>query len=340
MSNNQVVKFDLSRPFNFGFPLTLKAGGSYDRVERDIRNQTWTWTTNPPVAAGGRLVGNYDLIDDAFSSCWTFKDGSRVRWMESSKVFALFKAHPEYFQLNEAAAYTSGVNGSKLLFETIDAGFLRVDAKFFDNRLLVTTCARYERTEDEGRGPKNDPNAIYERTSAGAIVRGANGRPVPVAGTALQLAQLQYQERGASSASSYGDLYLSFNSTYTLSSNLLVRAAYARTIGRPALSQILPGVTITDLATGSADPVITENNVGLKPWTADNWDLSLEASDLKGAVVSASVFRKDVSKFFTSVQRPTTKADLDRFASGRNTPTTISSRPPIPMTAPPSMGSN
>lgn len=316
MSNNQVVKFDASRPFNFGFPVTLKAGVLYDRVERDIRNQTWTYTINPPVAAGGRVVGNYDLIDDQFSSRWAFRDGSHVTWMESRKAFALLKAHPEYFQLNDATAYTSGVNGSKLLFETITAGFLRADAKILNNRLLVTAGARYERTADEGRGPLNDPNAIYQRNAAGGLILGANGRPIAVSGTALQLAQLQFKERGASSASSYGGLYPSLNSSYTLTDNVLVRAAYARTIGRPSLGQIIPGVTITDLATGSADPVITENNVGLKPWTANNYDLSLESYDVKGAVASASVFRKDVSKFFTSLQRPTTTADLDRYGLG------------------------
>jgi TonB-dependent receptor len=231
-------------------------------------------------------------------------------------VYRLFKEHPDYFQLNEATAYTSGVNGSKLLDETISAAYLRGDVKLLGNRLRLTAGARYERTDDDGRGPLNDPNAIYQRAANGTLLRGANGRPVPVAGTALQLAQLQYRERGARSKSNYDGYYPSLNGTYTVTPDLLVRAAYARTIGRPDITDILPGVTITDLGTNSADPVIRETNTGLKPWHADNWDLSLESYNVQGAVASVSLFQKDVTNFFTSVQRPASAADLERYGLG------------------------
>ncbi len=315
-SNQQTLKLDLSRDLRLGVPVALKTGLAYDRAERDIRNTTWTWTINPPASAGGRLVGNHDLIDTAFSSSWKYKDGSKVQWMESQKAFKLFREHPEYFQLNEAAAHTSAVNGSKLLEETISAAYARADVKFLDNRLWLAGGVRFERTDDEGTGPLNDPNAIYQRNADGSLLRGANGRPVPVAGTALQLAQLQYKERGSSGKSHYSGFYPSLNSSYAILPDLLVRAAYARTIGRPDITAIVPGVTITDIASGSSDPVINEVNTGLQPWHANNWDLSLESYNLKGATIAVSLFRKDVTDFFTSTQRTTTQADLDRYGLG------------------------
>lgn len=315
-ANQQALKLDFTRDLRLAAPVTLKTGLAYDRAERDIRNQTWTWTINPPAAAGGRLVGNHDLVDTDFSSRWTFKDGSRVQWLESRKAYRLFREHPEYFQLNETTAYTSGVTGSKLLEEAIAAAYVRADVKFLDNRLWLAGGVRYERTDDEGRGPLNDPNAIYQKNPDGSLVRGANGRPVPIAGTALQLAQLQYRERGSHGKSDYDGFYPSLNSSYTILPDLLVRAAYARTIGRPDITAIVPGVTITDIAANSADPVINEVNTGLQPWHADNWDLSFESYNLKGATVAVSLFRKDVTDFFTSTQRPAGQADLDRYGLG------------------------
>ncbi len=315
-SNEQVFKLDTGRDFHLVMPVSIKAGVAYDHTRRDIRNQTWSWTINPPASVGGKIVGNYDLIDTGFSENYSFHDGSKVLWLDSTKVYRLFQDHPEYFQINDATSHISGVNGSKLLDETVSAAFLRADTRVLDNRLRLTTGVRFERTEDEGRGPLNDPNAIYQRDANGNLVRGSNGKPVALTTNALQLAQLQYKERGATAKSSYSGYYPSLNSTYTVTSDILVRAAYARTIGRPTITSIVPGVTITDLSANSADPVINENNTGLAPWHANNWDVSFEFYNVKGAVASASLFRKDVSNFFTSVQRSATQGDLDRYGLG------------------------
>ncbi len=51
-------------------------------------------------------------------------------------------------------------------------------------------------------------------------------------------------------------------------------------------------------------------NPGLKPWTADNYDVSLEYYTRLGGVFSASVFLKDIQDFFGSVVKSATAADL------------------------------
>jgi outer membrane receptor protein involved in Fe transport len=63
----------------------------------------------------------------------------------------------------------------------------------------------------------------------------------------------------------------------------LLRAGFAQTIGRPELSQIIPGVTITDPTSTAAVKTITIVNSGLKPWTANNYDLSFELYGARGA---------------------------------------------------------
>ena len=315
-SNERVVKLDAGRDFRWVHPFSLKAGVAYEGTERDIRNQTWSWTVSPPAAAGGKIVGNYDLVDPTFSKNWTFHDGSKVLWIDPAKAYRLYKDHPDYFTINNATTYISGVNGSKLLKEAISAAYVRADTSFLDNRLRLTAGVRFERTDDDGRGPLNDPNAKYQRDAKGNLVLGTNGKPVAITTDALQVAQLQYKERGADSKSHYSGYYPSLNSSYTITSDLLVRAAYARTIGRPNITQIIPGVTITDISSTTATPSINENNTGLAPWHADNWDLSFESYNVKGAVAALSFFRKDVTDFFTSVQRPVTTADLERYGLG------------------------
>ncbi|MEI8087974.1 MAG: TonB-dependent receptor [Opitutaceae bacterium] len=315
-ANEQVAKLDVGRDFRWLNPFSFKAGLAYENTERDIRNQTWSWTVSPPTAAGGKIVGNYDLIDTTFSKNWKFHDGSKLLWIDPVKAYRLYKDHPDYFTINNATTYISGVNGSKLLAEAISAAYVRADISFLENRLRLTTGVRFEQTDDNGSGPLNDPNAKYQRDTKGNLVLGTNGKPVAITSDALQIAQLQYKERGANSKSSYSGYYPSLNSSYTIMSDLLVRAAYARTIGRPNITQIIPGVTITDISTTTSTPSINENNTGLAPWHANNWDLSLESYNVKGAVASVSFFRKDVTGFFTSVQRPATPADLERYGLG------------------------
>ena len=51
-------------------------------------------------------------------------------------------------------------------------------------------------------------------------------------------------------------------------------------------------------------------NPGLLPWSADNYDVTLEYYTDQGGVFSAGVFRKQVANFFGNVDRPSTPQEL------------------------------
>ncbi|TSC56715.1 MAG: hypothetical protein Greene041679_495, partial [Parcubacteria group bacterium Greene0416_79] len=53
--------------------------------------------------------------------------------------------------------------------------------------------------------------------------------------------KLRYVYRGARASKTYQDCYPSLNATFNLTDNFLLRAAYARTLGRPDLGEIIPG---------------------------------------------------------------------------------------------------
>jgi hypothetical protein len=207
----------------------------------------------PPGGAAAQLARNWDLIATGWSDRMNFTNANgeqvNVRWISPYKTYQLYKAHPEYFVYGPAqqtAQYTSSVNASKLLQETIQADYVRLDSKFFDNRLSLVAGARYERTSDRGEGPLNDIGATYRKDAQGNFLRDSAGKLIPVTTDAFAKAQLQLKDRGSHSAKKYDGLFPSVNASFSLTSNLIMRAGYAKTIGRPELSEIIPGITVTD----------------------------------------------------------------------------------------------
>ncbi len=304
---------DFGREFRAGIPFKLKTGFAVDRLERyrEQRSYTWDFRPNGQTTGVALLAGNYPFFDESFDRETKSVHGARGRWISKAKAFDLFQQRPDWFVLNEATSHQNYVSNQLRLVETVSAGYLRSDWNFINNRLLVVAGVRYERTSDSGYGPLNDPAAQYQKDAAGNIVRNAAGVPIFLTNDPLERARLRYVAKGTQVRRDYGDFYPSINSSFEIAPNLLARAAYARTIGRPNVNFITPGSTYSEPTV--AQPTITVNNPSLKPWTADNYDLTLEAYNLKGAFASIGVFRKDISDFFGSVRMPVTPELLNEY---------------------------
>ncbi|MFM8617274.1 MAG: TonB-dependent receptor domain-containing protein [Opitutaceae bacterium] len=313
------LKLDLARDFGGRVPFTLKVGGLVDTLQNDQRRRPRTWNFRPNGAtdATSRQAKNFDVFDDAFNAEAPDVFGRKVRWISGTKLHQLFQKNPAWFVSDEAQAWQDFVTNSRELSEQVAAGYVRADARLLKNRLWLVGGVRLERTHDKGRGPLNDINAQYQRDAAGRLIDGnpalAGIQPVQITTDPLAQRKLRYRERGASSDQSYQGYYPSLNASYSLTENLILRAAFARTLGRPNLGNIIPGVTISDASSTSAIPTITVNNSGLKPWTATSQDLSLESYQIKDGFGSVSVFQKDIKDFFTSVTTDATPELLDRY---------------------------
>ncbi|WP_414664374.1 TonB-dependent receptor domain-containing protein [Horticoccus sp. 23ND18S-11] len=310
--NNTVAgaSANAARTFAAWLPVTLKVGTAVERTQRDVWTESLSWNFRPP-GVNGQLVGSNDFIADAYSARRTFNGGLQLKWLSAAKVYDVYRQHADWFQLNETSAHTGRVNSSKRIDETISSAYVRSDVKALNNRLWLVAGVRFEQTLDEGFGPLNDIRNTYVKDAAGNVVLGSNGRPVPVTTDPVALAKLQFKERAAFSEKKYHGYYPSVNASYTLAESFVLRAAYAGTIGRPDLNFITPGTSISDPAV--APRTVTVVNTGLQPWTADNFDLTLESYEFKGATVSVSGFRKEMSKFFTSVQVPATPALVEQY---------------------------
>ncbi|MSU48369.1 MAG: hypothetical protein EXS37_04625 [Opitutus sp.] len=308
---------NVTRDLDVPFAPTLKTGVLINRIRNRTEGGNKSWAFSPPGGATARLIGNYDLIADAFSARNHFIDASgqpvSVQWMSLAKIKTLYDAHPDWFVFNESGAYIAAVNAARTIEETITAGYIRGDAKFFDHRLWLVGGVRFERTDDKGQGPLNDVRNTYLRGPDGSFVRNANGALVRLTTNALESAKLQYRRHGTRSENSYQGFFPSLNTSFWFTRDFVARAAYARTIGRPNFPEILPGVTATDPDAPAGSRTVTVVNSALRPWTSDNYDLSVEIYEVKGAVASVSLFRKNVADFFGATRVLATAATLAEY---------------------------
>ncbi|MEY4938352.1 MAG: hypothetical protein RIQ93_87, partial [Verrucomicrobiota bacterium] len=313
ISDLRTVSANISRNLNFAAPTTVKMGFTVNRQRKDNTSVLTTWTFAPPAGVS-RLAGSYDLTNDRLSQRSFFKESLKLRWIDSSKYYQLFQAHPDWFTTNPAAIHQSGVTNSKYFQETISAAYVRTDVKFMDNKLWFVGGVRFERTDDFGQGPLDDLRATFRQDASGNLIRDAAGRPIAATTDPLAVAKLRYSERGVETRRNYDGYYPSLNATYYITEQLVARAAVAKTLGRPSLTEIIPSITLSDPS--AATPTATIVNAGLKPWTANNYDLSLESYDLKGATLAVSLFKKDIKDFFAQVQIPATSALLESYGLG------------------------
>lgn len=283
--------------------LALQIGAAYNKRTLDRIQWTPNWTF---LGADGR-AGTADDSAGPFADPINigqnpkFNTPRDIQWLDLRALWAHYEAHPGYFSLVEPAAYITSATSSERIAETIQAGYVQGEFKFLQNRLAFVGGVRFERTENVGAGLRRDRNAIYQRDARGNVIRTAAGNPILITTDALAQAKLSYITRGLSVSRSYDGFYPSANLTYNVSENLHLRLSYAQTLGRPEFSNIVPNVDINEDTT-----TITARNPALKPWSAKNYEVSVEYYFKSDGVVSVGLFRKDVSNAFV-----TSRAILD-----------------------------
>ncbi len=311
------LRLDVGRDFATRFPFAVKVGAAFDTFESDQRRypKTWNFRPNGSTAAADRLASRFDVFDSAFNADAPTVFGQKVRWISGQKMYQLYQANPSWFVLDPAQVHQDFVNNSRKLRETVTAGYLRTDTRLINNRLWLVAGVRYERTDDKGAGPLNDITAQYQKNPNGTLVDGnpnqAGIQRVLLSNDPLVLRKLRYQERAATSERNYDGYYPSLNASFNVTENLILRGAFAKTIGRPNINFIIPGTTISE--PDVANPTITVNNSGLKPWQATSYDLSLESYQVKDGFGSVGVFRKSIRDFFGTISQAATPELLEQY---------------------------
>ncbi|HET7268189.1 MAG TPA: TonB-dependent receptor, partial [Oleiagrimonas sp.] len=114
---------------------------------------------------------------------------------------------------------------------------------------------------------------------------------------------------------SYNYLLPNLDLALHVTDEVIARASYSRTIGRPRWNQIQGGQSLAALlrvdgGTGS------QGNPGLKPLVSDNFDLSLEWYYGPGSYVSLGYFRKNIDNYIGTTQINAKPFDLHTPVGG------------------------
>ncbi len=298
---------NVRRDFSGRVPFTLKGGldlrqsvhdarngggGAYAFVGRDGR------ATTTPTAPGSDDSA-LPFLDTGVLTRPGSQGFPNIQMVSPEKLFRYFRENPTHFTRNEATAYQAVVNTSGVAQEIVSSAFVRGDVQFFDHRLKLTGGGRFEQTNIRAQGPLSDPARNVQRGPNGQALRGPTGAVLPITTDALEAIKLTRIERGAHAEKEYLRFLPNLNASYNLWENLILRASYYYSIGRPGYEQYSGGITLPNIDLG---PLPTNrigvNNVGIKPWKAKTTKLRLERYFEGVGVVSVGAFRRDFENFF------------------------------------------
>jgi TonB-dependent receptor len=314
---------NLGRDFYGRVPLSVKAGADVRQLKRDLRiggQTSFTYVgadglnaAQAPFATSDNGAGAFvDTVNTGRSIGFSLP---AAQWLDNYKLYDHFKARPAYFTVNDVATHTSNVNNSKYAEETISSAYLRGDLHFFERRLKVVGGVRAEQTNVTAEGPLNDASRNFQRDASGKPILGANGRPLPITTDPLASIRLTLIDRGMHAEKEYLRLFPSLNAIYNVRENLIARAAYYQSLGRPNLNQYAGGITLPDLGiVNTATQRITVQNAGIKAWSAQTVRVMLEYYFPRVGLVSVAAFRREFKNFFGSTVFRATPEFLDLYS--------------------------
>ncbi|MBI4623576.1 MAG: carboxypeptidase regulatory-like domain-containing protein [Verrucomicrobia bacterium] len=273
---------NLRRTFDWRTPLTVKGGFDLRQIARDLHSASIPYTyVGPDGRASTTPIGSDDsaapFLDASISQRIAPYGFSRIEWASNEQVLDFYRSNPTYFTRNPNTDYRNNVTGSKRAEEIVSAAYIRGDLQFFDRRLKLVGGVRGEQTNVKAWGPLTDPARNVRRDARGAPILGANGLPLPITTDALESSKLTFIERGARTEKEYLRLFPSLNASFAVRENLIARAAYYYSVGRPDFNQYAGGLTLPDVERGpSTSNRITVNNAGIKAWSARTASVRLE----------------------------------------------------------------
>jgi TonB-dependent receptor len=318
-------KVDVRRTLGFlPFPAAAQIGGLARVKVRDVRRESINWTYLGPDGNANTPDSPYPYRNTNYVNRPEYFGFSNMPFVSLWKAWEAYQANPALWTKTAAqlvAEEQFRITNSERLEEAVSAYYAQMELGLFRNRLKVLTGVRYEKTDAKGEGVLFDPSAVWLRNADGSFAHNAAGARIrrPEAGTVGSMEELSLtrKDRGYVADRTYHGYYPSLHLTYHLKENFLLRAAYAKTYGRPDFTNLIPNSTIdeTDFEDNVPDPDqlpgrINIRNTGLKPWSADSVDLSVEYYTNQGGLFSAGVFRKEIKNFFGNVVKEATAQDL------------------------------
>ncbi len=303
---------NLRRDFMVGqTPISFKAGIDVRHSMRDIRGENPTYThvgsdgrntANPNVADGDNdNAGRAPILDEIFSQRAGVYGFPAVQYPSNFKLWEYATKNPNYFTINEDTRFARRVELSKHAEEVISSAYVRGDVQLMESRLKFVGGVRLEQTNVKGEGRLIDPTLNFQTRPDGSFILGANGRPLAIAPAGVQTTMLTNVDRGLRARKEYLRWFPSLNASFNVRENLIARAGYYYSVGRPDFGQYAGSLTLpdTELPPTSTNR-ITVNNAGIKAWSARTAKVTLEYYFDRVGLFSVGAFRRDFTNMFAS----------------------------------------
>lgn len=312
---------NVRRSISGSVPLTIKAGADLRRQVRDTRN------TNPTLTFVGRDGVANTADDSALAAIDTSYSGQvapygfpGIQWTSNENLWDIYKANPGYFTENSANSYTQEVTLSKRAQEVVSAAYVRGDAKLLRGKLKLVGGIRAEQTNVEAEGRLNDPTLNFRRDATGKVILGPSGAPLPITTDALESARLTNIDRGLRAEKEYLRWFPSLNAGYSITENLIARAGYYWSVGRPDFNQYGGSVNLpnTENPPGPNNRIVV-NNAGIKAWSAQTTKIGLEYYFEPVGQLSVSAFQRDFKNMFGQTVFQATPAFLSLYGLNPDT---------------------
>lgn len=268
------TKGDAKYSLPIDIPAYIKTGYSWRREELSLRNADRQWTS---VNTGAGALANLVDLDHVHSS-EEDRIGRQIPFIDPGTIVRDIHDNPTKWTEDQYYAATRRFIGNDDVAEDVTAGFLQGQALLF-GRLKLTTGVRYERTDTNAGGyyPSSKLTTTAQRAAD------------PVGSAKLDQGNYRH------SVGSYDNFFPGVYLTYNLTKNLLLRADWSNSIGRPAFTQLEPSISIDDTAR-----TVNIDNPSLGPQTSENWDAGVEYYFEPVGEFSFNVFRKNMHKFIVT----------------------------------------
>jgi TonB-dependent receptor len=312
---------NVRKTFATRWPVELKAGGVFKTQEREYNNKpaVYLYLGQDRVAGRNPATGVNDDQLSRFAETDYRRDPSTGGypmpvWPDAGKFSARLASAPEEFVPDTYANLRTRLQSLRNAREEIGAGYLQ--GKVGLGKFSLLGGVRVETTDVRGTGPVQGPllNTITDPSSGQlrretvneALARIRAETPAQrTARTAAETARRNADPVGAAleewgairrtNTSNYTELFPSIHGRYAFTRNLITRASWATGIGRPNFTSIMPLETAN-----YTNSTVSASNPDLKPQYAKNIDLTLEYYFEPVGMLSAGVFRKDLTDFIYS----------------------------------------
>ncbi len=255
------------------FESALKFGGRYRWQEVETLNG------NHMIRYSGTFRDLAELVDPSVRTRTGERTGREFPYIRAATIASLVASGDANWYADEYEDTKEYYLGTRDAEEEVAAGYAQASARF--GKLNLLGGVRYEKTTTETFGyyqiPTNDRPSDYDILDA------------------KTKATIDYGN-ATGADNSYDDLFPSMHATYRFTRNFLLRASWSNTIGRPSLSDLLPG----GVSVNTAAAIVSVNNSSLKPQKSENWDLSLEYYFEPIGQITIGAFRKNIDDFFVT----------------------------------------